>query len=745
MAPKTAHLAPDFDQRVHFNTMRVKPEYRIALKLGNIEDLFANEADKLEGQMERLQVLGLFYFPLGHKKAKDRFPAAWTWFKEKLLGTKDDAVANKAVQDALKSRIVSGAKPPGWNDAPSGLPADAKDPMNPAPENFAKIRFPGCYTVQHGAGAGAVNRDDAYPAKFSDHRQFQHEWTFYKDNKALGKIPLVAFVEKRLSEDDPWQPAKDVSVHFQLLPTYPSDKPAYDSGAKSSEQFAAPPVGALRAVPFSDPMPFPDPTPVPADYPLSSEAGGPKKMIDAEVAHNPTGDASITGADRFKPENADKVDPQGTNADKSRGGKRGNGSLADCSDVAGVVFSTTETEGFNKEGKRKLGHKPYPVAEAAKPDGHKHVHAVRAKTNEDGEAGVIFTPSTCGGDRYRIRAYVGPPTSVSHGAEVGATEVTTGTFVVWRNMRVSRIVKQDVSATPHKKLEADFTPAPHNLTADTYLGNAGAHDGVSFRGMGTVRLDDPDGGNGIFSSVPLHFARGFLELEYDQAPETLGADEFKKAREQALADAKSGQAGRGLGYLDLDVLYFSDVDFPPNDAVAAVVMRSPQSYNALVSPAKQLTLPLSADDRRAVKLLTEDYGLNGFFRVLTKDGALPGITLIYSPMGFTWQLLLGLDYSGRVQDYRGSFLWYGDQVYTDNLWLNGNGFPYDCSCNTCHELGHAMFQPHGVAGDAGVPNAARHDPETDSMCVMSYGKSDGNYCGLTLLAFRGWNVPQPPA
>jgi hypothetical protein len=472
-------------------------------------------------------------------------------------------------------------------------------------------------------------------------------------------------------------------------------------------------------------------------------------MIDQEEAHSPTGDASITGADRFKPENAHKIDPQGTNAHKSRGGLRGEGSLTDCSDVAGHVFSTTSMDGFNKEGKRKMGHKPYPLAEKAKPDGYKHVHAVRAKTNEDGEAGVIFTPSRCGGDRYRIRAYVGPPTSASHGAEVGATEVTTGTFVVWRNMRVSRVIRQEVAATPDAKLTGEAAAAPYNLSTTDYLQKAGAHDGTNFMGLGTVRLDDPDSAGGVFRSLPLHFAPAFLEVEFDTAaPESLSDVEFKKARKQGVDDAKGGQASKGLANLDLEALYYLDADFAANASVASMVMRSPESYNAKVPAAKRIPFSggvINTTKKDKIVELTEEYAINGFMRVLTRDGALPGITLVNSGMGYTWQLLLGGDYSGIVRDYRGSFLWYGALVYTTRLWTNGGRFPYDCSSNGCHELGHAMFQPHGVAGAAGGPNAARHDPEADCICVMSYGRCNGMYCGRTLLAFRGWDVPQPPA
>lgn len=745
MAVKTAHLAPDFDKRVNFNTVRVKPEYRISLKMGDIENLFVHAPGTVEGRMERLQVLGLFYFPLKHKRAKDRFPESWKWFKEKIAKAADDAAADKAIQSALKSRVISGATPPALDAAPTGLPVDAKDPLNPAAENFAKIRIPGCFTVQYGAGSGSVNEDTAYPGKFHDHKQYPHETKFYDDNKVLGKLPLVAKVEKRLSEDDPWEVAKDVSVHFQLLPAYPDDKPAFDPAVKSSSQFARPPLSALRAVPFATPLPSPPPAPPPANYPLASTAGGPKKKVDSLVATSPTGDASITGANLYKAENLHKVDPQGKNAHHSKGGKRGQGSLTDNTDAAGVLFSTTNTDGFNVDGPRKPPHKLHPLAEKAVAAGHKHVHAVRAKTNEEGEAGVIFMPSRCGGDRYRVRAYIGPPTSASHGGEIGATEVTTGTMIVWRNYRISRIILQPAGPTPDATLVTEAGTAPYTVAnGNAYLQLAGAHDGASHVGLGAVRLDDPDGGGSSpFTSLPLHYAPAYLEVEFDQAgTENLTDAEWKKARKQGVDDAKAGMATVGLN-LDLDLLYFTDVDFKADETVASMTMRTPESYNAAAPAAKQLAFSggtITNAARNRVKNLTENYAINGFMRALTKDGALPGITLIYAGMGYTWQLVLGLDYSGRVQDYRGSYLWYGARTYA-RLWTSGGGFPYDCSSNACHEMGHGMFQAHGVAGSAGGPIAARHDPEGDSMCVMSYGRSNGQYCGFTLLSFQGWDVP----
>ena len=735
MAHKTAHLAPDFDKRVNFNSVRVKPEFRVTLRMGDVEDLFVNAPNTLEGRMERLQVLGLFYFPLKHKRAKERFPETWTWFKEKIAKVKDDAAADKMVQSALKSRIVSGAVPPALDAAPSGLPVDAKDPLNPEAENFGKIRLPGCYTVQFGAGKKSANEDSKYPGKFFDEKQFEHEAKFYEDNPILGKIPLVAKVEKRLSEDQPWEIAKDASVHFQLLPCYPDDKPAFDPAVKSSDQCAIPPLSARRGAPS-----VANPTR------LSTIAGGPKKMVDAQEATSPTGDASITGADRFKFENLHKIDPQGKNAHHTKGGKRGKGSLTDNTDVADVIFSTKSMDGFNADGKRKPPHKPYPLAEKAVPaSSFKHVHAVKAKTNEEGEAGVIFMPSRCGGDRYRLRAYIGPPTTVSWGGEVGSTQVTTGTLIVWRNYRISRVILQPVGPTPDARLVTEAGTAPYTIANGTaYLQGVVAHDGTNHLGLGNPRLDDPDGGSASpFTSIPLHYAPAYLEVEFDQGSgtETLTDDEWKKARKMGIEEAKIGMKDLGLK-LDLNLLYYGDVDFAADATVSAMTMRTPESYNAKVPSAKKLkfsggTIVTAVKDK--VVSMTENYAINGFMRALTKDGALPGITLVYTGMGYTWQIVLGGDYSGRVQDYRGSFLWYGAGVYTSRLWTSGGSFPYDCASNSVHEMGHAMFQPHGAAG-AGGP-ADRHDPEADSMCVMSYGASNGQYCGITLLQFRGWNVP----
>ena len=97
-----AHVAPDFSDRRVFNTLVIRPDLRISLRLGRIEELFPNQPNTSLGRMERLQVLGLFYFPLGHNRANTAFngigaPAAanrmigaWEWFKTKILNNAND-------------------------------------------------------------------------------------------------------------------------------------------------------------------------------------------------------------------------------------------------------------------------------------------------------------------------------------------------------------------------------------------------------------------------------------------------------------------------------------------------------------------------------------------------------------------------------------------------------------------------------------------------------------------------------
>jgi hypothetical protein len=149
-------------------------------------------------------------------------------------------------------------------------------------------------------------------------------------------------------------------------------------------------------------------------FPYEIPNAGPKRFVD-DVLKKVEKDA---GPD----------DPQRRNAPKQHCGKGG-------LPVGGNIFETTYRQRFT-DGHGTYG--PMSLAEKA-PDEAEHPYAVRAKTNDQGRAGVIFMPSRCGGDMYRLRAYIGPEVM---GKRVDGPEVITGAMVVWRNIRIYRYLQK---------------------------------------------------------------------------------------------------------------------------------------------------------------------------------------------------------------------------------------------------------------------------------------------------------------
>ena len=109
------------------------------------------------------------------------------------------------------------------------------------------------------------------------------------------------------------------------------------------------------------------------------------------------------------------ADPQRYNAHQSRGGKRG-------MPVLNNVFGALPAAGF-----------PGMTAPAASPA--PRTDAVFVQTNAQGKAGVLFTPSRMGGDRYRMRIFLDPNGGLpSNGTEADAVVHETGRFVVWKHV-----------------------------------------------------------------------------------------------------------------------------------------------------------------------------------------------------------------------------------------------------------------------------------------------------------------------
>ncbi len=763
------HVQPSFDSAKRYNTLVVRANMRISLRLGDIEKLFKHPPNTALGRMERMQVLGLFYFPLNHARARvafdgvpaettgtdpaPAFPGAWEYFKTKILNSVDDAAADAEIQRLLREWIVD----------TGALPQPADDPAAPTRANFAKIRIPGGYSFMdswQGPKGLNLNQDPrpAYSDSTLGTNSYTVETRFRTDNPILGKIPLIALVEKRDPATAQWVPMANAHVYFQLQPTY--DLPAFDPAVSVVAQINRPPIRNTTVGP-----------------PLASP-GGPRVIIDREL--NPTGGRAQQA-----------TDPQRGNARHDRGGLQGQGSLTAGTDVSSIVFSTTlPLPGFNgtppstRTDLPQPHPPPFPVARNAAA-GSRHLHAVKAETNSMGEAGVIFTPSRVGGDRYRIKAYVGPTSmsgAGSDGTGIAAVSVETGTLVVWRSLRISRIIRQPIGA-PDASLKAELTDpfyawlntdATYPATTDVgylrklnIIGPAGtsipaALPAVDFSFMfnpATQAANPPT----AFDSLPVTWAKAFVEVEVDRAaagtiPETLTQADWQAAREQARRDARQGQIDRGMD-LDLDVMMNMDASSTVNvnNAVTHLPLRTWVAYNNWTGPIDPAAgfFGNGNNTDANVGILVKSYMFPGFLRRLSNNGFMPGLTIISGGYGASYSLhytvAVGTN-SGWSLEYRGGFVWAGAPFYSTTVasppvptasrppWSG-----YSFTSNTCHELGHVMFRLHGPGNDPGMSagggnSVAVHDPINDSICVMSYMTCEGDFCAHCLMAFGGWDI-----
>jgi hypothetical protein len=503
--------------------------------------------------------------------------------------------------------------------------------------------------------------------------------------------------------------------------------------------------------------------------------------------------AAAAGAGRFAtpeenpgaPRNPNPTDPQRGNCPQDRGGAQGKGNIGDGSDVANVIFSTTSLPGFNgPHVPPPAGGKVNPITRtnffkvAQSVNDAKHLHAVKTVTNADGEAGVLFIPSRCGGDRYRIRAYLGPPKfsgAGSNGQGAGAVSVDTGTFVLWRHMRISRYVRQPSSnVDPTLLADAKANAVGLNIgnivlpavaTANDYLQRVFAADAT-----GTVKTPSaadlsftvPSAATG-FDPLPVQWARAFVEVEIDRAaqstvPETMSNDDWERARAQAFRDGQGQMASLGLN-LDLERLFYFGTAKPASltvdNAVVQLPMRSIQSYNGpTAAPAVAANRRIGAPGNTVANIqkLIANYMIPGFIRSLSSNGYTPGITIVQAVYGCTWTMFSNnangnySNSSGESYDYRAGALWAGVAAYPTTPIVpapSPNALPwanYGFTSNVCHELGHVNFCLHSNPPEA--HNAIRHDPGASnlSVCLMSYQNCEGQFCAKCLFSLRGWDL-----
>ncbi len=430
-----------------------------------------------------------------------------------------------------------------------------------------------------------------------------------------------------------------------------------------------------------------------------------------------------------------------------------------------------------------------------------HPHAVKATVNDRGYAGVIFTPSRCGGDAYRLRAYVGPPTLEFDGSEPNGPVAETGTMVVWRNIRLHRYVTisppiaanvgADVKAI-YSALDPTLGPPPdtYNATGWTYDQYAASHN-FAWPNAGSprppyVNLTETgaSGGGSVegqypasnqrtlpwtFISLVEQYKRCYCELIVDQRVKQgpgkgqvdRNAQEITPAEHlAAYAQAKTAAQGHNVNgkNIDWDALLVNPIGVSPYLFAA----RHPDHYNDLHNVASD---DVDAGDIVEICNALGYKAIGGFIEYFAGEGVL-GLSLVQSVGGCTWDDLkdgggvmagtLVLT-SGVADGGRAAALFYSDGTY------RGADFCYSVTANAGHELGHVLTRQHqdpnpggdvnhhqSQANPAGAPNVAAAVPAAgppggdrdvgDCTCLMGYQGCFGEYCGRCVLALRGWKT-----
>jgi len=267
----------------------------------------------------------------------------------------------------------------------------------PAPGAFAKIRLPtnaSPFYSQAELMARFPTGDENSPQQLP-YSRFQLgsdrcavEKAFFDDNAAMGKIPIRVRVKVRPKNSgitwDNASPAPNAAVYVTLLKPDPVPQ-----GVQSPEAVAG--GKSLWRDVAAPPL-----AQVPADW------------VKANVA-------------RFQMSGGAQAD----NVHVTHGGLRG---------AAGQPwFCSTRAQGFV----------PLPAAAFAN-----DANAVQLFTDDQGEVDFVFQPSRIGGDAYKLRAYVGPPTLLTDKDNPGEHSVITGTMVRWRTVRVSRHYVMNTGALP---------------------------------------------------------------------------------------------------------------------------------------------------------------------------------------------------------------------------------------------------------------------------------------------------------
>lgn len=463
--------------RIEVNTVVSPADYRITLRLGDVDLIFQNPPASPAGRKERLQILGLLPYPLDHADCDTCFQFIWNHYLKKMFAASDPTLdpntmgpgdLDRLIKESIEEFLISGGEPP-------------------APGTFAKMRIPGDYRVLH--------RD--FDEKFFSEPQFtlakgnrfDVEQRFFAANPALGKIPIVAKVEVRPRSGGNWRAVRDASVFFQLrepdnLPNF-VDAPGGNTVVAGALSWMESIAGATLRDSLGQTI-------------KNVRRGnhrkkGPSGYIES-YAHNRYQDPEFL--------TSPKKDPQRKNMFWQFGGKR---------------YLTADTEKVHESRNHQNAelenvfvlspvgtfYQTYPVpVDIGDAERRANPHSIVAKTNGEGEAGMIFAPSRVGGDRYKLRAFLFTPRGKKE-------KLDTGTMVRWRTLRISRAL------TVQPPDDADGLDKTIRTELSPYFGDCEHSSQSGGRYCGACLLREGKCPDINFSEMAKEHSKSFCELLVD--------------------------------------------------------------------------------------------------------------------------------------------------------------------------------------------------------------------------------------
>ncbi|GEM_PF-4397787 len=789
-----------------------------------------------QGVQERLQALGYLYTPLTHLTIVDHAEKCFAYYKavrQRAVGdgqllTDADAVTD-LIREVRCNLLTPGLPAAGViRDQPAKLPAS---------DQFAAIRVPGgyCGTVSPTSGiaqgdyvdnGGAnSNPDVAFRFRIGDSRHL-NETKVWTDNRTLGRFLIRARVVKRWP-DGTEVPVVGAPVIFQLID--PEDIPgdsALCAEPLPNQVMDYRQIGVYWASPARPPgwgdnkglneLEWPGVWHIahaawtadgervaaqaradawidewaagPLDYALIQDWYAPgagalplpplrntgtfitkaKERVgfllgerEAAVAHNPVIDNRgqrpyMAAVMQEIAENLADTDPQRFNATEADyGGKAGA--------VAGIaaVFPTGGAAFVGAENVTLPG------------DVQTHSHAVQCISNAEGRAGVIFTPARQGGDRYRLRICVDPAWLDLQPPNRDLTSRRTGTFVVWRNIRLGKYLRLPVPQSTGTGLSMAMATLlnwgdthnqlnwnPHNTNSNDY---AKMNLGSALENLDVFPIEAPED---AYAPVPANeiagindvprkrmyrpvevtpagwnkqFRRAYCQLMDDTGgvPHTISRDELRTALGVGkVAWAARGRLGKAIHW---DSLILDDDTSP-----FLLTFRSFHQYNTLTAVNRAQYPELTMAHK---ELFEEDMQamVEGMLEHFAGGGVLPGLSLVHVGRGQTYDAramnIATPITSGYGTGSRAFWLSHTRDTYRDVFWI------YSATSNALHEVGHVLglcHQPPAGADiedchEPGVLNPFSEPELRQTVCVMSYSGCYGDYCGKCILQLRGWH------